>query len=670
MRVVKNRSRTGCFSCRARRVKCDEHKPTCKRCEAANIECAGYQQKRDVNPRGLHRAKEDTSSLGPNLSAASLSATGTLLVGQPVPQPHVDGVSLVGLPSNPRPGQRPGPGARHVLGYHQFIFRTLPLLFPPEDLPFWRDELCQEAWGSDYIYLTLIALGALHRAALMMSISEDIYRKSGLDTKITAIQVYTQALQELSNQLDEAKKTPRLLIGVLCLMAYIEASSQTLFLKLRELTSSQSFSGNIPAFMGHVQTANYYFKLLALADSESNAHNDMRRRELAPLEACLRSIGQTCRVALPFPRMLEVFPERTASLMRSTESTSAMDWPMLQGLINLVCAESDIEELVWSPLAAYSRRISSAVIYRFQEKLLKWRNHHSSLLPELDSSDSALEALLTYKWEKFSIPPSKYSSISPQGCLVAAHYSFYTARMKWALHLLDEDKEINQISANFYFYETMRFAATHASGSIEINDTQYSYSPREALKIGFLPLLHIIGLCSPEVSWLRWIIDLCEHIEQEGVLKGHTFAANLRCLQTFEMYTQKDTSAILQRLPDPENRVICQLIPETDGRHYTSYFAGRKLDSNHSIDGLAAYQILGHARWRCYFGEHPCNPEIEFYDENHTETLSKDSLLSKQAAVEWLVWSTDAEFNMDRAIRDHINGTRLVPPPDELQVAI
>src|SRR6187402_631793 len=36
------RVRTGCATCRRRRVKCDEAKPVCARCRAANFLCEGY----------------------------------------------------------------------------------------------------------------------------------------------------------------------------------------------------------------------------------------------------------------------------------------------------------------------------------------------------------------------------------------------------------------------------------------------------------------------------------------------------------------------------------------------------------------------------------------------------------------------------------------------------
>lgn len=42
-RVIKRRTRTGCLTCRKRRIKCDERKPYCFNCERSRKVCLGYQ---------------------------------------------------------------------------------------------------------------------------------------------------------------------------------------------------------------------------------------------------------------------------------------------------------------------------------------------------------------------------------------------------------------------------------------------------------------------------------------------------------------------------------------------------------------------------------------------------------------------------------------------------
>lgn len=111
-----------------------------------------------------------------------------------------------------------------MLGYHYFLSRTLPLLFPFEHVYFCRDVLCQEAWGSEYVHLTLISLGNLHRAVNLVTAREDNVQQSGLNEKLSAVQQNIQTSQELENHLDDAKRISEVLVGVLCLMAYVEVS--------------------------------------------------------------------------------------------------------------------------------------------------------------------------------------------------------------------------------------------------------------------------------------------------------------------------------------------------------------------------------------------------------------------------------------------------------------
>jgi hypothetical protein len=252
MEDKKRRGRTGCLTCRARRVKCDEEVPQCRRCVTANVACAGYGQRRVVVPvgsqdrarrrrqmasplspsRSLHRQETQqlfASNLDHDDSAGTLSSDLTLgsLNATRLPTTTVIGnrTPLVAFPSGPRPSQCPSLGARHVLGFHQVLLRTIPLLFHPHHLQFWRDELLQEAWGCNYLYLTLVALGNSHRAALMTVADSERDRANGLDTKITAVQFYTEALRGLAEHLDKAKQTPVLLVANLCLMAYFEVST-------------------------------------------------------------------------------------------------------------------------------------------------------------------------------------------------------------------------------------------------------------------------------------------------------------------------------------------------------------------------------------------------------------------------------------------------------------
>src|ERR1700761_3803409 len=47
-----NASRIGCVTCKAKRLKCDETKPTCQQCARRNVECGGYRKDHKWRPFG------------------------------------------------------------------------------------------------------------------------------------------------------------------------------------------------------------------------------------------------------------------------------------------------------------------------------------------------------------------------------------------------------------------------------------------------------------------------------------------------------------------------------------------------------------------------------------------------------------------------------------------
>ncbi|OIW31917.1 hypothetical protein CONLIGDRAFT_667736 [Coniochaeta ligniaria NRRL 30616] len=129
---AKKRTRTGCITCKIRRVKCDETKPSCNRCLAQKRICDGYPP-----PSTSHRIPTRRA-----LAAAVLTLS------------------------------TPGPASRILAGpttasdaacFDFFRARTAPMtasLFPSE---FWGTRLLQVAHGEPAVWHAAVALGALHR---------------------------------------------------------------------------------------------------------------------------------------------------------------------------------------------------------------------------------------------------------------------------------------------------------------------------------------------------------------------------------------------------------------------------------------------------------------------------------------------------------------------------
>lgn len=57
-RQVRRRTRTGCLTCRKRRIKCDERKPACFNCEKSRKQCAGYEETSKRYKRGSSSEEE------------------------------------------------------------------------------------------------------------------------------------------------------------------------------------------------------------------------------------------------------------------------------------------------------------------------------------------------------------------------------------------------------------------------------------------------------------------------------------------------------------------------------------------------------------------------------------------------------------------------------------
>ncbi|KAK4075926.1 transcriptional regulator family: Fungal Specific TF [Trichoderma harzianum] len=671
MSEIKRRTRTGCLTCRARRVKCDERKPACNRCTIANVECAGYAPKRHIDVRMPQRASQSQQSSpadvedddvrsdrlhsspqgppgstpsGPPSGPASAPSTHPAACILPRPQFRHDGLPLVGLPSNPRLSQRPCAASREVLAYHQFFFRTLPMLFPADHLPFWRDRLCDEAWCLEYAQRGLLALGCMHRAALMISMLGENDQARGLDTKVIAVQGYTQALQELSSQLDEAEKQLEVLSAVLVLMAYFEC-----------------FASNIPAAYSHVCTANYYFTALK---SNTPAHVD--DLVLDSLGTALQTLTWTCYMAVPLPGML-LSVGRTTTTGYIAQSPSFLQRSLLQILI-----DSGVHNEIWT-LTPVRQEPSVLLekVYRLQRNLREWKDVHGHLHPNLEADAATMASLESSEEYHFPIPPSPFLALPSNLCLSGAMYNFLMARIMWTLCLYDKSQDAKKMEseAYIYFYQTMRFAATHtANNSLRTlpNGTYSTDAPvaSEEMDKSFLPILYITGQCSPQPSWLRWIAQLMKQIGEQGLFNGFVLSASLKVLHKMELSHNLLSTDRIERYPNPALRIISMLIPETNAQGFVCYYAKpSRFNSGWINRDTLTYYPIAHARFSPELDEDSAaKREIEVYDEQRSmeEQFTSEWILSRPVASSWQTRSSETRFNLNHVLRDHINGGRLL----------
>ncbi|KIW72680.1 hypothetical protein PV04_00858 [Phialophora macrospora] len=645
--LKKTRRRTGCLSCRRRRVKCDERKPTCRRCEAANVECAGYEQRRQIDTRP------------PRVSTGEVEASAITIVTRKAdrlsvlyPKFRTDGHPLIGLPTNPRPDQRPHARAREILAYHQFLFRTLPLLFPAEHMHFWRDRLCEEAWEVEYIFLTIAALGGIHRAVLLMSTPDRLEISRGLDTKVIAAQTYTEALQQISElSQPQVENSLDIFVGALVILAYFEC----LF-------------GNIPAAVGHTMDAAHSF--LRMRSDGSQAWHQF----VPAIEFALRNLNTVCRVILPLPNLgvLDDLGQRLPAFQNLTVLESSPNSPNpstpsigLQCLLDFADMHPDVKNLIWDPLTMHERTVLPHRIITFQGQLNDWKLANSHIFPQFDAQ---ILGGPNVEWscddiDMLPIPPRPYINVSSQLCLLAALHRFYVARTLWALSLLGghHDNERHYLAAYRHTYEVMRLVATVISNGEGVKNENSEYLACEALGIGLLPILHSLGQCCPGPTWLRWIMEQSSRLGQEGLFNGEIYAKNLNALHTFEMLSNLDSSSMLEHFPPPSSRVISVLLPGQDGQSHIGFYAGPESPGHRQGDALPRYHPLGHARWTDIRRGGTTRPAIEIYDEQRklAQPFTRIWLLEQEVSLAWSAWSAEVGFSLDRALRDHISGSCL-----------
>ncbi|KAH8669145.1 hypothetical protein BX600DRAFT_267535 [Xylariales sp. PMI_506] len=667
----RKRRRTGCLSCRARHVKCDEKKPTCERCEAANITCAGYEQVRRVQVRRSrhHHSASQSHLVDPQHRVLPMAPTSTshkaladswetqkAWVELPVHNSRPDGLPLVALPTNPREQCRPHDAARPILAYHQYLFRTVSLLFPEAHLYFWRDRLSEAAWELEYVFEAIIALGTVHRAVLLLSTPRDIDKHRGIDTQVIAAQAYVKAIQSLSASFQDAERSLDTLAAVLVLLAYFEC-----------------FSGNHVAARGHLLVAGRYLENMLL-------HCEQERQSyLIPIGAGVRTLQHTLQTSLPYPCLMKVdslpyiIRNESPAFTPSSHQAITVAIPKLdvQQLLDLVFIDNEIADTLWNPWGLHEMVEPQERLTSFQESLRDWKRINSQFLPTIQVESTEAE-IPGYDWAEFIIPPPHVPSTSPKACFAFALYCFAMARVSWYKLLLREDtqeQKEDERSAFLYFYLTMRAVATMCDTQGLAGNHKDTFLACETVHIGLLPILHITGQCTPAPSWRQWIAQQMRQVGREGVFDSSSLAASLDILHTFEMQNLSHSAAEQWRYPPSITRVVSILIPEVNGRSYTAYYANIHCDRRQNGEPRILYSPLGHSRWSLARGkEEAVDPRTVIYTGMQTTLVSvaSDWLRIQTPIREWSDWATSTGFDINRVLRDHVRGSQLLKDLEEV----
>jgi hypothetical protein len=187
------RVRTGCITCRKRRVKCDEAKPICGRCRSASVVCEGYNLPRRVLEAHLPPASAERHT----------------------PLPHEE-ISFPRL-SWKHQDQR----QEELSVYHHFVTTTAVRLFRNDHIRFWRDEVAQMSYGLHFVYEALLGISAIHHASLLAYRGDNVQEVMKL--RVIGIRAYGSVLRLLPGHLAPTTAMEKLaILVVLIFLTYFE----------------------------------------------------------------------------------------------------------------------------------------------------------------------------------------------------------------------------------------------------------------------------------------------------------------------------------------------------------------------------------------------------------------------------------------------------------------
>ncbi|KAK6544339.1 hypothetical protein TWF694_001039 [Orbilia ellipsospora] len=99
---IKRRTKTGCLTCRKRRIKCDEAHPTCKNCAKSKRECLGYDPIFKQAPQGPPPIQPAPTNTPPSLAPANYGHSHSPGPSLPMPHPHPHQMQMqMGMPPIP-----------------------------------------------------------------------------------------------------------------------------------------------------------------------------------------------------------------------------------------------------------------------------------------------------------------------------------------------------------------------------------------------------------------------------------------------------------------------------------------------------------------------------------------------------------------------------------------
>lgn len=197
-RLGSRKVRTGCITCKLRRVKCDETHPSCRRCTSTGRKCDGY------------RAQQQGST-----QALKSRTTSSLLAERPLSQ-------LVGMQDNEK------------RAFDFFLAKTAPSLAGTLDKEFWCNQVMQLSHAEPLVLDAVMAISILYEhpqylPSFSLKGPGELQKFSAPTTlpvpdtnHARALRLYNRAIRGFKQRMEEGKATPLLALLSCVLFICIE----------------------------------------------------------------------------------------------------------------------------------------------------------------------------------------------------------------------------------------------------------------------------------------------------------------------------------------------------------------------------------------------------------------------------------------------------------------
>lgn len=495
--MPQKRAKTGCFSCRKRRVKCDEAKPECQRCKSANVHCEGYPAKKIlcVNvPEKMLERRMSAYSAGP----LDVGNDARLNAGN------------VALPF-----------------YHQFITQTVYAISGGTRQQFWREDVAKMTWSTDYVYHAMISLAAMHKTFNDASRG----RPSPAALRTFALQNYQQAIKLLSRDSNASALKPIQVLATLTLFSYFECfigGSVGLF---RNLWAA------IQVFEAHVRNQSHLDGYQIHSLLRSIVSLDFQAQVLVPYAQT--SIQDTTR-----KRLIENAPpsdlkDEVKSVIQPPPEVLETKCSERDELLRLISSFNTSDRIIWGPWYGSAGVSDSSRILQFQADLRAWKARSTKTFSSFVSSDdtpsppSKLSDGTSPADEQFPLPPAPLHFTSSVAAMNVATYNTYMACTSSLLYHAEVDPVRYKSAMYYYVYANLRIAEF-----LYPPPDRENTHPRKLVDHALLPLLYWGGRRAIPETWRQWTISKLKQIGPQGLYPGHTFANVLDIMSQVKSHFQ------------------------------------------------------------------------------------------------------------------------------------